>query len=688
MTQLHPHHAVTTGPEPAAALLARGQDAAGRAEFDTALGLLHQAEAQGRAEGSPALQAQACIAQGKIYRDLGEPQRALDRLGQALTLALSCEDEALQGDALNQRAGVYHLGGEYARALKDTAEALHFARRLGDGQRAVHCLINIGILATKLGDFPRALNALSEAYSQACEPLDNPAAQAQCLINLGLLYENMGDDQRALSTCEQALAVLGSMNNRPLEAICTVNLGYAHKRLGQLQEASCHFERALDMALDTGQVKVEIAALDGLGQVRADLGDCAAALALHRVVIRRAQETGDAESEMDALLNLGRAYRRMDDREQAMDALLKGLELARRTGRMKTEAEAHELLAETISALGDAALALKHYREFHRVEKLLFNEEGERRTRQLSIQFDLERAQHETEVYRLRTEVEREAREQAEATVVQRTVELERGRDIIEQQRAELQDKVLCLHGLLDQNEVLRRRLVRAATRSATLNERFLRRLSAELHDGPAQELGFALMKLDSLELEAGAEVSPARREEVNTELEVIHGAVQHALLEMRAISGGMCLPELHHLSLTETLQRVILAHRRRTGSEVELVAAEDGTDIPLPLKITVYRLAQESLTNAFKHAGALGQRVELVSQSCQIRLEISDQGPGFQAHGTLERGEHLGLLGMRERAESLGGDFQVISVPGQGTRVQVLLPVPEFPTRGEEARA
>ncbi|WP_423739384.1 ATP-binding protein [Deinococcus koreensis] len=53
-----------------------------------------------------------------------------------------------------------------------------------------------------------------------------------------------------------------------------------------------------------------------------------------------------------------------------------------------------------------------------------------------------------------------------------------------------------------------------------------------------------------------------------------------------------------------------------------------------------------------------------------------------------MERGEHLGLLGMRERAESLGGSFQVVSSPGQGTRVQVLLPIPEFTSRGDEAGA
>jgi signal transduction histidine kinase len=665
-----PKQTITATPT-ASELLAAGLEAYGHSALGPALELLIRAEAQAQSESAWLVQAQALIALGKTHRGLGEPTRALECLDRALELARSHHDPVLEGDALNQRAGVNHLSGEYAQALKDLGLALQMARSLNDERRIANCLINIGILSTKLADFPRALGALSEAHSLVRERIQDPNIEAQCLINLGNLYEGTGDYQKMLETYQLALETVSGLENRLLEAITTVNLGYAHKRLGQLEAALQRFEAALELARKIGHAQVEIAALDGLGQVQAGLGQTVAALEFHLAALERSRDTGDVESEMDALLNLGRIHLN-DNPQRALEPLTKALERAEQAGRQRTIFEAHELLAETHDRLGNTKKALGHFREFHRIEKLVFNDEREHKTRQLGIQFDLERAQHEAEVYRLRTDLEREAKEQAEATVRQRTHELELGHQTIERQRTELQEKVEHLHQLLEQNETLRHRLVLAATRSTALNERFLRRLSAELHDGPAQDLGFALLKLDSGELNAHAETS----EQTRKELEAIQNSISRALAEMRAIASGMCLPELEHLTLVATLGRVIQTHKRRTQSDVAFVIEKSPVEVSLPIKITAYRIVQESLTNAFKHGGGKNQTVRLLATPEEVRLEISDHGPGFKFGSLLEHNERLGLVGMRERAESLGGTLRILSTPGQGTQVSVTLPL------------
>jgi signal transduction histidine kinase len=667
----------TIGATPTASeLLKSGLEAYGHSALEPALTLLTQAEDRARIESAWSLQAQALIALGKTHRDLGEPNPALECLDRALELARVHDDRVMESDALNQRAGINHLNGEYAQALKDLGLALQIARRFNDERRVANCLINIGILSTKLADYPRALSVFSEAYSLMRERIQDPSIEAQCLINLGNLYEGMGDHQKMLETYQLALETVSGLDNHLLEAITTVNLGYAHKHLGQLEAGLQRFEEALALARSIGHAKVEIAALDGLGQVQASLGQTAAALEFHLIALKRSRDTGDVESEMDALLNLGRVHLSTDP-NQAMEALMNALERAEQTGRQKTIFEAHELLAETHDQLGNSRQALEHFREYHRIEKLVFNEEREQKTRQLGIRFDLERAQYEAEVYRLHTELEREAKEQAEQTVRQRTHELELGHRIIEAQRAELQEKVEHLHQLLEQNETLRHRLVLAATRSTALNERFLRRLSAELHDGPAQDLGFALLKLDSGELNNATQQLPVTgRKQYAQELERIQSAISRALNEMRAIASGMCLPELEHLSLVATLERVIQTHKRRTQSDVTLLIERSPVEVPLTIKITAYRIVQESLANAFKHGGGQNQTVRLFAKPEEVLLEISDQGPGFELTNTLEHSERLGLVGMRERAESLGGNFLVITAPGQGTKVSVSLPL------------
>jgi len=227
------------------------------------------------------------------------------------------------------------------------------------------------------------------------------------------------------------------------------------------------------------------------------------------------------------------------------------------------------------------------------------------------------------------------------------------------------------------QNAELNERVRRAALRTTTLNERFLRRISAELHDGPVQELGYALLRLDSIqspkflppELIADGHTL---KEEIND----IETSLQHAIQEIRATSAGMGMPELDRVNLSETLDLVVRAHERRTGTQVDLESKNLPDQAPLPVKITLYRFVQEALNNSFQHAGGIGQHVLAQVQDGVLNIEVSDLGPGFDVNQKTDQSAHLGLSGMRERVESLGGLYQIESSAGQGTRIIAKLPL------------
>ena len=244
--------------------------------------------------------------------------------------------------------------------------------------------------------------------------------------------------------------------------------------------------------------------------------------------------------------------------------------------------------------------------------------------------------------------------------------------DTIARQQAVLSQQVDQLTDLLDQNKSLHDRIRKAAARFTTLNERILRRFSAELHDGPAQDLGLALLRLDHVVEHFGAEhqAGPVN-DPVGEDLDVIQGSLQRALDEIRALSSGLGVPQLNELTLAETLTRVVRVHEQRTGTKVTM--SLDGTapeKAPLPVKITVYRLVQEALNNAYRHASGLDQQVKVKFADGQIHVEVSDGGPGFNPEDATWWDKHLGLVGMRERIESLGGAFHVESTSGRGTRV------------------
>ena len=261
---------------------------------------------------------------------------------------------------------------------------------------------------------------------------------------------------------------------------------------------------------------------------------------------------------------------------------------------------------------------------------------------------------------------------------------VQRASETIEKQRKTLNDQISRLTELLSQNQELHERVRRAAGSVATLNERFLRRIGSELHDGPAQDLGLALLKLDAL-IGRWEENQPGSG--IAEELTGIQSSLQHAQKEVRAISSGLSLPQLAELSLPETVIRAVRTHERRTGSRVKLDVAPLPEGAALPVKITVYRVIQESLNNAYRHAGGANQEIRAFMDSDVLVLEVSDEGPGFVPQPAAALNGHLGLAGMRERVESLGGTFSVKSEPGRGTQVTARLALTPEVEEGENER-
>jgi signal transduction histidine kinase len=239
---------------------------------------------------------------------------------------------------------------------------------------------------------------------------------------------------------------------------------------------------------------------------------------------------------------------------------------------------------------------------------------------------------------------------------------------IIAAQHARLQESLDQTRALLAQNEDLHERVSRAAARTTTLNERYLRRISADLHDGPAQDLALALLRLESLSESGSAEAINEQ------DFETVHKAVESALKELRTISAGLRMPAMNTISLSETVDRAIRDYEQRFATAVQRHLSPLPADAPLPVKITLYRVLKESLTNSFRHANGTQQIVSLSANGDNLCVEVSDRGQGFDP--TQVDGDHLGLTGMRERVELLGGHFDVISRSGGGTTIRATLPL------------
>ncbi len=240
-----------------------------------------------------------------------------------------------------------------------------------------------------------------------------------------------------------------------------------------------------------------------------------------------------------------------------------------------------------------------------------------------------------------------------------------RGSRTIDRQKAELSRQLADLQALSVRNTSLRLRVQGAAQRASAMNDQALRRIGADLHDGPAQHLGFAALRLDAL---ADAACPEARQREVAS----IGAAVQEALSDIRQISRGLSLPDIDKRGPCDIVEAVAQAHAGRTGIEVSLdldCHNGDGDDLPAAVKICLYRFVQEGLNNAWQHADGLEEAVSLSIRDGELRARVTDAGPGLAGSTP-----GLGLSGLRDRVESIGGRFSATTRAEGGTELCMVL--------------
>lgn len=201
-------------------------------------------------------------------------------------------------------------------------------------------------------------------------------------------------------------------------------------------------------------------------------------------------------------------------------------------------------------------------------------------------------------------------------------------------------------------------------------------RLARELHD----ELGQVLTstKLDLMWLcdrvrQPGARPSLA----LVNKLQSLAGLVELAIAAVQRITTDLKPAVLDHLGLEAALEWEATKFQGRTGIRCRLESKSARIDLDQPRATALFRIAQESLTNVARHAHAGAVRLSLRKLKDRIVLEVQDNGRGMTER-ELKNPRAAGLVGMRERARLLGGEFRILAAPGRGTRVIVSIPARE----------
>lgn len=199
------------------------------------------------------------------------------------------------------------------------------------------------------------------------------------------------------------------------------------------------------------------------------------------------------------------------------------------------------------------------------------------------------------------------------------------------------------------------------------------RHIAQELHDQPVQTLIHLCRTLDGVRSSNGplSAIAELRLREARR-------ITEETIEDLRQIAQGLRPPALDDLGLAACLERLVADVSERTGIPIEFEMSTPARRLSSEVELELFRIAQEALSNVQRHADAKHVFFELAMDDAAVSLTVGDDGVGFTAPVGAEMPDYvaLGLTGMRERAELVGGHLEIRTAPGEGTRVRALVPV------------
>lgn len=253
--------------------------------------------------------------------------------------------------------------------------------------------------------------------------------------------------------------------------------------------------------------------------------------------------------------------------------------------------------------------------------------------------------------------------------------------DIVRHQKVEVvlrQSQLDCLKSLKE-SEVLRVQLKELSRKVIGIQEEERKKISRELHDVIAQALLGINVRLATLKVEAGAKAKGLNRN--ITEMQKVITKSANIIYQF---ARGLRPSVIDHLGLIPALHSFLKNFTTRTGVRTYLKVFSGIENTDSDKLIVLYRVAQEALSNVARHANASRVEITITEQLDSIRMEIADDGKSFRIRDVMMRKgrKSLGILGMRERVEMIGGSFEIHSAPDNGTTLLACIPNKSKPKR------
>jgi len=326
------------------------------------------------------------------------------------SLAVS-EDVYALSERLSYRRGMgYGLGymgfahnmlSNLETAYARLQEAIPLLEEIGDEDGRAMVLAELAGVHLSLGNYDQALGAGIQAL-KILQQTGNRLQQAWTLNGFGIGYTEFGVYDRALEFYEEALALFEDEGERVGEARALNGIGTIYHRQGAYEQALPYHVKCLKIFQEEGNHLGEARALNDLGVIYHPLGDDERALPYHLESLTIREALGVRQPQSTSLIHLGTVYLQQDEIDKALDVLHRALVIAEDIKGKPRIYQAHQGLAEAYERRGDLAEALDHHKAFQQGREAVQGEEVQAKITTLNTRFEVEKAEQEAEIERLR----------------------------------------------------------------------------------------------------------------------------------------------------------------------------------------------------------------------------------------------------------------------------------------------
>jgi diguanylate cyclase (GGDEF)-like protein len=336
---------------------------------------------------------------GAFHQLQANNQTALSKCFEALRIFEELQDEQGLAATLNTVGNVYHSLGDYSNALKTHLRSLRMKENIEDLKGQAQSLNNIGTVYHRLNDTARAMEYFLKSL-KIDEEVGDRSGEVAALNNIGLVFQEMGEYEKALEFYSRSLDQRDA--NTIKHAVLLMNIGNVYMKLGNYATAMNYHEQSLKIKRAIGDREGQAESLINIGELCEGMNNPESAMHHYMECLKLSREISDRYVEASTLLDLGGLGLKQKSPARAREHLELALDLARSIDSEDIACRAHQLLARAFEEEGSWEQALQHYKLFHEKRQHAITEDTQRKTRALMVQFEVETALKEKEIYRLK----------------------------------------------------------------------------------------------------------------------------------------------------------------------------------------------------------------------------------------------------------------------------------------------